>query len=117
MKKLFALLVMLTVSIGSWAYKHNFPDFGVSFDDTPPAQGNTQFINITTPGGLATWSNSNPHPPFKIPDHVTNLVIIGVSVCYPFIGVVYFGADICWHIRTGGNGIDNSLNSIYEYKY
>lgn len=48
---------------------------------------------------------------------VTNLVIIGVSVCYPFIGVVYFGADICWHIRTGGNGIDNSLNSIYEYKY
>ena len=84
MKKLLMFLVLLTVSVGTWAFKHNYPSFGVSFDDTPHL--NTQTINITstTPGALKNWwdyqkVNQPEHGKdhFEIPNNLTKLVITG----------------------------------------
>ena len=77
MKKLLALLVMLTASLGSWAFKGDFD--GVSFDDRPP-HGIQQFINVSTPGALASWWNEHKdeHGPHnELPAEKTSLVITG----------------------------------------
>ena len=69
-------LVLLTVSVGSWAYEATVD--GVVFSH----QGNdTQVINISSPGALATWlsgdENNQRKYDFAHPKHVNKLVITG----------------------------------------
>jgi len=55
MKKLFALLLMLTASLGSWAYNSgNFT--GVSFQSIG---SDTQFIKLTVGGSLDAWKSAD----------------------------------------------------------
>lgn len=46
----------------------------------------------------------------------TNIVMLAAGMYCPAVGLMYLGADLIWHIYTGGNGIDTSLNYFYEYK-
>lgn len=42
--------------------------------------------------------------------------MLAAGMYCPAVGLMYLGADLIWHIYTGGNGIDTSLNYLYEYK-
>lgn len=103
----------------SLAFKVKTPNAVIYKNITNVAKKVRPVIKVTGYGLLVvdattTINNIREKQAIGIGD-LTNLTMIAIGTCYPIVGLIYFGGDIVWHLYTGGNGFDDSLNNLYEY--